>query len=992
MRKFNTYAIAIRLARVVLAFVVGFALAAKEPLGLHPETLASGSVRVRRTETPRPGALSAQRPTHLNPATKVAGSGERGDKGLAPLASDPATYTLGQLAAMNYADMVTALGEVQWSAIPGLWDYTPDTKRFFGDPARVQALIDAITARGAAFTDTDSKGIRTLAEVLRVGFYFGWYYTADIPAMHDQATFNKGLLAVRACQKNPNFKLSSPAGFEVIMAMGLIVADSTCNLEVVLGFQGVLEDFNANFETYSNTYGPANAWYYTTSGIDWAISSDLPWGASVNAVSAPGWFGKIDGYLGQMFATASQPKALYTQDRSWAIDNAIYYSARSGRAHSAPNRALQALSDAIKIYGATAWNYASASAAYSICNTFNGVDYHGSALNWASIQAAIRQQYLPVSRSFDGGLFVAHYGNAVTAEKVKTLVWAHKETKAHFFRAMGWDTPVDPQQTADNTLRIMVYNSPYEYRMNTFAYDLDTSNGGMYIEQDGTFYTYERTTAESYYSLEELFRHEGVHYLQGRYEEPGLFGQTLYTNDRLTWMDEGSAEFFAGATRTDGIKTRQIKVRLIAQNDPSTWFTIPQVVTSSYSGGFLFYNYACELVDHLYRNNWNTYLSLLERLRSNDGAGFDAVVAALAGSAAENSGYQAWLQTVVGNVADLTTPSTSSDYLAPIAPKPVSQVVSEVQVITGIPRLVFSGTVGQDWNTFTLRGAYVAGTTKGGKLADWKAMDAQANRWLTTLTNSGWAGYKTVTCYFVNYAVNNANQATWEVVFHGVNTDDGSTMTPLAATIVNPTVNTTVTAGTALAFLGAATSGYTALGATTYSWDFGDGVTSNLATPGHAYSSPATYQVTLTVTDAAGKTATANRQLTVNPMPTTVAITTPPTNVFTGGVVAIKASVTGTGGVVWSATAGTIASNGANAVFTAPASVGTVTITATSTTDATKTATVTLVVIERDVLGLIYLAKAYGTRLGDPGYLALADVNGDGIVNDDDIKAFIASL
>ena len=62
-------------------------------------------------------------------------------------------------------------------------------------------------------------------------------------------------------------------------------------------------------------------------------------------------------------------------------------------------------------------------------------------------------------------------------------------------------------------------------------------------------FTYERTPKQSIYSLEELFRHEFTHYLQGRYEVPGLFGSgELYQNERLTWFQEGNAEFFAGST------------------------------------------------------------------------------------------------------------------------------------------------------------------------------------------------------------------------------------------------------------------------------------------------------------------------------------------------------------------------------------------------------------------------------------------------------------
>nr|WP_240517627.1 collagenase [Bacillus pseudomycoides] len=46
------------------------------------------------------------------------------------------------------------------------------------------------------------------------------------------------------------------------------------------------------------------------------------------------------------------------------------------------------------------------------------------------------------------------------------------------------------------------------------------------IEGIGTFFTYERTPQQSIFSLEELFRHEFTHYLQGRYEVPRLWVTT----------------------------------------------------------------------------------------------------------------------------------------------------------------------------------------------------------------------------------------------------------------------------------------------------------------------------------------------------------------------------------------------------------------------------------------------------------------------------------
>ena len=71
---------------------------------------------------------------------------------------------------------------------------------------------------------------------------------------------------------------------------------------------------------------------------------------------------------------------------------------------------------------------------------------------------------------------------------------------------------------------MVIYNSPAEYQFNRQLYGYETNNGGLYIEGTGTFFTYERTPEESIYSLEELFRHEFTHYLQGRYGSTRVMG------------------------------------------------------------------------------------------------------------------------------------------------------------------------------------------------------------------------------------------------------------------------------------------------------------------------------------------------------------------------------------------------------------------------------------------------------------------------------------
>ncbi|WBB62076.1 PQQ-dependent sugar dehydrogenase [Streptomyces sp. WMMC500] len=61
----------------------------------------------------------------------------------------------------------------------------------------------------------------------------------------------------------------------------------------------------------------------------------------------------------------------------------------------------------------------------------------------------------------------------------------------------------------------------------------------------------------------------------------------------------------------------------------------------------------------------------------------------------------------------------------------------------------------------------------------------------------------------------------------------------------------------------------------TYSWDFGDGATSDQADPAHTYTENGTYNVTLTATDSDGLTGSANVQITVGNTAPTVTLDLP---------------------------------------------------------------------------------------------------------------------
>ncbi|MEV4438266.1 collagenase [Streptomyces sp. NPDC049577] len=285
----------------------------------------------------------------------------------------------------------------------------------------------------------------------------------------------------------------------------------------------------------------------------------------------------------------------------------------------------------------------------------------GACKQYGVCKADIERRLFPNTYTYDnGGIKVRTALDRATVDK---LYYASKQVKAQFHRVLGTDKPLAGDTNA--TLNIVLYASRSDYEIyHPLLTGMGTENGGIYIENGATFYTYERRVPQdSTLTLEELFRHEYTHYLNGRWAVPGLFGEgPWYQGDRTTAMDEGTAEFFAGSTRDDGVRVRKSLVQGII-NDTAGGkprMTVDQLLHAEYDrDGFRFYNYAGTFFEFL----WTEHPSLLREMygyeRANDPAGFDAWRSRLGKDAALQRAYDAFLDKQIAKVADLYVPSTT---------------------------------------------------------------------------------------------------------------------------------------------------------------------------------------------------------------------------------------------------------------------------------------------------------------------------------------------
>ncbi|MBD0744527.1 collagenase [Streptomyces sp. CBMA152] len=339
----------------------------------------------------------------------------------------------------------------------------------------------------------------------------------------------------------------------------------------------------------------------------------------------------------------------------WAPRDALSEYGRFGQIDSLKS---QIAADLGALLPATEKSFGKMSAPWMSLATW--LNFYGDCATFNVCKDQIEKQLFTHTYSYDNGAIQVR--TALDQATVDQLYYASKQVKTQFFRVLGTDKPLAGD--TNSTLHIHLYASRADYEVyQPFLTGFSTANGGMYIEDGATFYTYQRRVPQdSSLTLEELFRHEYTHYLNGRWAVPGLFGQgAWFTGDRTTAMDEGTAEFFDGGTRDDGIAVRKSLVKGVIADTAGGGprMSVEQLLHATYDGdGFRFYNYAGTFFEFL----WNEHPSLLREMygyeRADDPKGFDAWRERMGHDAGIQKEYDKFLDEQIAKVDTLYVPNT----------------------------------------------------------------------------------------------------------------------------------------------------------------------------------------------------------------------------------------------------------------------------------------------------------------------------------------------
>lgn len=665
---------------------------------------------------------------------------------------------------LDDADLIKLLSKMNHYDIKGLGSYSEATKEFYMNDHRRQLLIDEIAKRATKITAEDNQNIPTFIEVLRLAYYHG-FYQPDMKKLSLRSEKLKCLPAIKAIVNNQYFGLGTKVQNELVATTGLFVNNAASDIEVVNKLTVLLEDYQNNFETYSKDQTTGKAIFNILSGVAYDIKGTF---YENNDYKKSEFYGKVDHLIDVIGTFAFMQD--YKEEDQWLAESGVYYAADLGKFHSDEKSVLALLCKALDKSAYLGVTYLTA--AEKIHTVFNDELSNGSKLPYEQIMKEAKNKYYGKTHVFDNGEIVIKAGDRVADEKIQKLYWATKEVRSQFHRAIGTDQALEPDN-ADKVLTIIIYNDKKEYEMNRLINGIGTDNGGMYIEGSGTFYTWDRVVPkDSIFELEELFRHEFTHYLQGRYIVPGMWGNSeIYKNNRLTWFEEGGAEFFAGSTRLEGVQPRKTIYSKLSYYDQEDYYSLEKTLNSGYSDGWDFYNFSSAYIDYMYNYNFDLFKEFTTIIQSNDVAKLDALKTRLAKDMESNATYKAHTAKLAKESNQMTVPFVSKDYEIAHADYVFENVANTIGKTFGIKEMKVKAYQSDYFNTYTSKFHYTIKDDAINANTAWQIMNTKLNDQLKTLSKEEWTGFDTVTGYFTNLTVNKSGKLECDVTLSGVLTD-----------------------------------------------------------------------------------------------------------------------------------------------------------------------------------------------------------------------------
>lgn len=671
------------------------------------------------------------------------------------------TFTMLQLSEMDTEKAIQTLRDMNSAYnISDLFKINDGMKAFYLNTELMNGLISELESAGKTFNTTDDKGICKYLEIFRAGFYRAFYNRDELNTIAEWKYKEKLLPALTLIIENPSFSWGDSDNSvqdKVIYSVGTIMGSGITGINVIDKLLPLIHRFNENRTIYMNDSSKITAMLRLGDGIDYALCTDR-----YNDYHNPDrsrFFGQIDSYAKELHKLVLASDKVTDKNNKLLVHAVRWLGNHTGSMVGKQER-LSFLKEVLNTY-----SYCSRPWIEAMNNIYYYFEDELKDVNMEQVRKDIEAALLPNWYYFEDSTLVFNTGDKVDPKKVQLLYWATKEVKEQFLRLVMRDTPIDGYGRKDDQLVASIFNSPEEYQYNWLLNEVDTDNGGIYLESWGKFFTWKRTPSESIYTLEELFRHEFTHYLQGRYLCPGEWGEgPMYEGVGLTWVEEGGAEFQAGSTRDTHVPTRKVMLKRLP-SDKEKYISLDSLLNSGYELGSQIYTYSYALYRFMYEQHPEIMQELFKVIQNGDAEKYHAFVKQLREDLVFGQAFIDFAYELKKNEDQYTDRTISENYADHIVPKNHKKLYKEIQKAAKLKDVKIIKHHSDAFDTFELRGKYTLGKTNG-ETQDRMLMDKITNELLLNLSQKEWNGYKTVTAYFLNYKTKKG-KSTFDLVFKG---------------------------------------------------------------------------------------------------------------------------------------------------------------------------------------------------------------------------------
>ncbi|MBB1059141.1 collagenase [Marilutibacter spongiae] len=740
---------------------------------------------------------------HASPRANVLRRPSLQATGMAAAAATTATCTSDQFAMLSGASLVAAVKGATTSCINGLFSLGGSLARDTFNEAKMVSVANALATSAGRYDGSNQDSTLQLILFLRAGYYVQ-YYDGSVG---DYGSALRAAIrpALDAFAGNANFGLVNDVHGEILAEFVTLIDSATENARYLYVVKRLLNAFDSRYDAYYWMRAATNNAFLVLFRGHYDAAFQQAVQADTSIVDT------LYDFVNRNFSLMGGENDYLVSNAGRELGRFLQYG---GTLKSLSRSRAKAVIDRSAVTGVTAPLWVGVGEMVDYYDKAN-CSYYGLCDFAARVEAAA----LPLRHTCSPTLRIRAQAMSA-AELAQTCQIVGGQEDYFHDRLQTGGVPV--RDDNNSALEMVVFDSSTDY--GTYAgaiFGIDTNNGGMYLEGDpaasgnqARFIAYEAEWLQPETFEIWNLTHEYVHYLDGRFNMHGDFGDAI-SQDTIWWI-EGLAEYMS-------YSYRDVLYAAAQQEAAKGTHALSTIYGNDYnSGQTRVYNWGYLAVRYMFEQRRGQVDSILGYLRPGDYAGYAGFMASI--GTGNDAGFKAWLPCV----ATPGTPSCGGSGNTP----PVAAFSASA---TGLTARFTDGSSDPDGRIVSRRWSFGDGSSS--TAASPSHTYASAGSYTVQLTVTDDAGASSSTSRSVSVSAGTPNQA------------------PSAAFSV-------AVDGLAARFTDASTDPDGRI--VSRAWDFGDGSGSTTTSPSHAYASAGTYTVALTVTDDAGATHTRRQAVTVS--------------------------------------------------------------------------------------------------------------------------------